>query len=471
MHSLTDPRGVPVGTAAPRNIDALERAHALALGFAGDAVGEIDAALARAPDFIMGHLLKAGLLTQAMETRVYASMRAALEAAEALAAHANERERGHMRAVRAWVEGDFSGAVRHWDAVLLEYPRDLLALQLAHLSDVLLGDVVNLRDRVARVLPEWDEDTPGYGWVLGFYAFGLCENRDFGRSEEMGRHAVTLNPRDAYAIHAVAHVHEMQGRQEDGIAWMTDRRDAWSGGTFANHLWWHLALYHLDIGQVERVVEIYDRHLRGEPKSDERYQELDAAALLWRLSLLGHDVGPRWRELADKWAPAATDSLYAFNDVHAMMTFVADGRHDLADRVLSANERHVQRGRDDNVAMTREVGLPFCRAQHAFARGDYEEATDRLLPIRHQTHRLGGSHAQRDIIAHTLIEAALRAGRFALARSLINERIALKPTSPQAWHMLARAREGLGERERAATAAARAGSLFRQPPARRAAAE
>ena len=45
----------------------------------------------------------------------------------------------------------FHSVVEAWDAVLVDYPLDLLALQLAHLSDVLLGDTVNQRDRVARV--------------------------------------------------------------------------------------------------------------------------------------------------------------------------------------------------------------------------------------------------------------------------------------------------------------------------------
>lgn len=460
MQGQTDPRGAPLSTADPENVAALERAHAMALGFEGDPIAEIDAALERAPDFVMGWIFKAAMLTQAMETRVYHPMKQALERAEALADRANERERGHMAAVRAWVDGDFSRACAEWDRVLVDHPRDLLALQLAHLSDVLLGDTVNQRDRIARVLPEWHEGVPGYGWVLGFYAFGLEENRDFGRAEEMGRRAVALNPKDAYAIHAVAHVHEMTGRQEGGIWWMTSRREDWAHGNFANHLWWHLSLFHLDIGEIDRVFEIYDRHLRGGPGAENKYQELDSAALLWRLQLYGEAVGPRWSELSEKWAPSATDSLYAFNDVHAMMTFVADGRDDLAEEVLTAAERHVLRGADDNVAMTREVGLPFCRALQAFAKGDYDEAVDRLLPIRYGTHKLGGSHAQRDVIALTLIEAALRAGRSALARTLLNERIALKPTSPQNWRMLARARDGAGDGVGARKARARAASRF-----------
>ena len=460
-----DPRGVPVSCDSWEALEDLETAHFQALGFHGDPLAAIDAVIEAHPDFVMGHCLKAGLLTQAMETRVYGDMVASLKAAESLAGKANDRERGHIAAIRAWVDGDFHDAVERWEAVLVDYPRDLLALQLAHLSDVLLGDTTNQRDRVARVLPSWSEGIPGYGFVLGFHAFGLEECRDFAQAEEVGRRAVALNPKDAYAIHAVAHVLEMQGRQGGGIWWMTSREDDWAQGNFANHLWWHLSLFHLDLGQTARVFEIYDHALRGTSPTGGKYEELDAAALLWRLSLLGVDVGSRWKDLADKWERAATDTLYAFNDVHAMMTFVADGRTEAAKAVLNVAERYVRHADDANVAMTRIIGLPFCRALQAFAEGKYGEAVDQLIPIRHRTHRLGGSHAQRDVIALTLLEAAIRAGRFPLARALANERTALKPTSPQNWVLAARALEGLGEKVAAARARARAASLFTDPEA------
>ncbi|MDH3475098.1 MAG: tetratricopeptide repeat protein [Rhodospirillales bacterium] len=461
--SLFDSRGVPVSTGDQAPIDALEAAHEQSLGFCGDAVSAIDEVLQEHPDFVMGHCFKAGMLTQTMETRIYDDMVASLNAAEALADKANDRERGHMAALRAWVEGDFHEAVERWQAVLVEYPRDLLALQLAHLSDVLLGDTVNQRDVVARVLPEWHEGIPGYGYVLGFYAFGLEECRDFSRAEELGRRAVAMNPKDAYAIHAVAHVMEMQGRQEGGIWWMTSREDDWARGNFANHLWWHLSLFHLDLGQIDRVLAIYDTKLRSRAATDEaaadKYEELDAAALLWRLELLGVDVGGRWSDLADKWERSAADTLYAFNDVHAMMAFVADGRDAAAETVLNATERYAAQANDANVAMTRIIGLPFCRALQAFARGDYDATVDQLLPIRYRTHRLGGSHAQRDIIAWTLMEAALRAGRHKLARALANERTALKPTSPTNWGFAARALQGLGDYRGAERARAKATAL------------
>ncbi|MEO1017280.1 MAG: tetratricopeptide repeat protein [Pseudomonadota bacterium] len=456
----TDCRGVPISYNDAEAIQGLERAHEMTLAFDGDAIAAIDRVLAEHPRFAMGHILRAAWLTQAMETRIYEELCKSLRAAEALYDQANERERGHIEALRAWIHGDFSGAVQAWENVLVRHPLDLLALQLVHLTDVLLGDVVGQRDCVARVFALWDESIPGYEFVLGFYSFGLEENRDFMHAEELGRQALAMRPQNPYAVHAVGHVMEMKGRATGGIAFMNHHAPRWAKTNFANHLWWHLSLFHLDLSDYDSVLAIYDNNLRGSDQTGDKYEELDSAALLWRLKLLDIDVGPRWSDLAEKWVPSAKDTLYAFNDVHAMMSFVAANRRDAATELLNANRRYVEHATDANCAMSREMGLPFCLALQDFAEGRYGDCVDRLLPARYRTHRLGGSAAQRDVIGWTLLEAALRARRFQLALALANERCALKPSSPQNWRYVARAFKGLGDRSRHDRAAARAESLL-----------
>ncbi len=458
--TLKDCRGVPVSYNSRDAIETMEQAHICAMDFSGDPIGMIGKVLQEHPDFVMGHCFKAAWFTQTLETRIYPRLVSTLEVLENLWGQANDREQGHIRAIRAWVAGDFFGAVQHWEAVLTSYPFDLLALQLIHLTDVLLGDVVGQRDCVARVFALWDEDTPGYEFVLGFYSFGLEENRDYLQAEELGRMSLAIRPDNPYAVHAVSHVLEMQGRQAGGISFMKDRATSWSKSHFANHLWWHLSLFHLDIGQIDRVFDIYDHNLRTPHQTVDKYEELDAAALLWRLKLLGVDVGDRWKSLADKWEPSATDTLYAFNDVHAMMSFVSDDRTEAAQKLLTANERYIHHATDANTAMSREIGLPFCQALQDFENEHYSSCVDRLLAVRYQTHRLGGSHAQRDIIGWTLLEAALRAKRFDVALALANERCALKDTSVQNWNYIARAHKGLGNLSQSHKAEARAQSLM-----------
>ena len=52
---------------------------------------------------------------------------------------------------------------------------------------------------------------PYYGYLLGMGAFGLEEVGEYAEAEKMGRRAVEIEPRDGWAVHAVAHVMQMQG--------------------------------------------------------------------------------------------------------------------------------------------------------------------------------------------------------------------------------------------------------------------
>ncbi len=456
---LKDRNGVPVSTNNLRALERLERATELFHGYFGDPIAVIDEALADDPGFVMGHCFRAGVLTTVTEGPVLAEVRESVEAVEARWSKANERERGLIGAARAWLDGDFRRAVALYGRVAVNYPRDSLAVQLAHLGDFLLGQSTMLRDRIAGVLPAWDPSMPGYGYLLGMYAFGLEETGDYARAEETGRQAVAHMPRDPWAIHAVAHVMEMQGRLTEGIEWLTRRRDDWApDNAFAFHNWWHLALYHLDLGETERVRALYDQSIRPQP-SAVALEMVDAAALLWRLHLQDVDVGTRWHELADAWKGLSGDGYYAFNDFHAMMAFVATGRDADAAALLDSMETRAL-GWGTNAMMIREVGLPLCKALKAFGEGAYDSAVEQILPVRAAAQRFGGSNAQRDVIGMTLIEAALRARMPKLARALAAERTALKPTSAFNWSMTARASDLSGESAEADRARGRA-SMFR----------
>ena len=457
---LKDIRGVPTSTRSQASLDQLEAALDLAITMRADPIALLDEALEEKPGFVVGLCLRAEMLLLTTERARLPQVARDVEMAEALTGKANDRERGHIAAIRAWLEGDLERATDCWESVLLNYPRDLIALFCAHMTDFFLGEAPQMRDRISRALRGWDADTAGYGYVLGMYAFALEEAGDFTRGEEYGRKAVELNPLDVYAIHAVAHVMEMQGRQEDGINWMTERQSDWAVDCgFAIHLWWHTAMYHLDLEQYDRVFEIYENGIRHSADGIS-LEELDAASMLWRLNLLGVDVGDRWWELADRWEPSAEDTYYAFNDMHAMMTFAGAGRDMAAAKLLAATASYVTERGGTNAQMTKDVGIPVCRALLAFSRQDYGMVVDLLLPIRYRSNVFGGSYAQRDVIALTLIEAAIRAGRFPLAHALLAERAALKENSPMTWKLMARALDGLGDRPAADNARGRAEALL-----------
>ncbi|HLT04657.1 MAG TPA: hypothetical protein VK019_06805 [Pseudomonas sp.] len=165
---------------------------------------------------------------------------------------------------------------------------------------------------------------------------------------------------------------------------------------------------------------------------------VDASALLWRLELLGVDVGARWQPLADLWEAHADAGNYAFNDAHAMMAFVGAGRGTAVERVLAAQRRAMAED-TDNQRFTSEVGHPLCLAIQAFAAGDPADCVRLIRPLRAIAQRFGGSHAQRDLLDLTLLEAARRSGQGTLVRALVNERLQLRPHSPQTRRLALRA--------------------------------
>lgn len=400
-----------------------------------DPVASVDAAIEERPDFVMAHVLKAYLHLLGTDAAGIAVARDCLDAA--LRLPVNTRERGHLEAVRQMVEGHWHRAGRVLEDIAIDFPRDILALQAGHLADFYVGNSRMLRDRIARALPAWSQNMPGYHAVLGMHAFGLEETADYGRAEAQGRAAVALEPRDGWAQHAVAHVMEMQCRTQEGIAWMRANPEVWSRDSFFKvHLWWHLALYHLELGEVDEVLALFDGPIHGE-RSTLALDMVDASALLWRLHLRGIDVGQRWKSVADCWEPIATAGNYAFNDVHAVMAFVGAQRPDALAAVLETQQRAMQKG-DDNVAFTREVGQALALALKAFGEARYDESVRLIRPIREIAHRFGGSHAQRDLLDLTLIEAALRAGRQPLAKALCAERLQARGHSPLTRNLLAR---------------------------------
>lgn len=434
--SSKDPQGLALSGADPISLPHYENALGQFQCYVGDPLASVDAALAASPDFVMAHLLRAYLHLLGTEPDGLAVARACHASAAALPS--NPHERGHLAAVGQLLEGHWQRAGQTLEDLSIERPLDALALQAGHLVDFYTGNSRMLRDRIARALPAWDDGMPAYHVLLGMHAFGLEETADYARAEAAGRRAVELEPRDGWAQHAVAHVMEMQCRQREGIAWMRATPQAWAADSFFQvHNWWHLALYHLELDEIDEVLALFDGPING-GGSVLALDLVDAAALLWRLHLQGVDVGQRWQGVADRWEPLARAGTYAFNDVHAMLAFVGAGRPG-AVRALLETQQQALRGSADNARFSAEVGQPVSQAIQAFGEGNYAKVLRLLRPVRNIAQRFGGSHAQRDLLDLTMIEAAFRAGQKALATALCNERLALRRQSPLSQRLAKRA--------------------------------
>jgi len=176
-----------------------------------------------APEVPMAQALWAYLMLSSTDAADVPAARESVDALGALAGHWGPREGGHHRALEAWAAGDWRRAAAVLDDLLIEWPADLLALMMGHQLDFYVGDAANLRDRVGRSLGAVDPDHPHHGLAQGMYAFGLEESGHYEQAEQHGLAAVGRNSDDVWAIHAVAHTHEMRGDVAGGVAFLDDQ--------------------------------------------------------------------------------------------------------------------------------------------------------------------------------------------------------------------------------------------------------
>ncbi len=435
MPIFRDARDQPVAGASPEIVRQLDGTVHAYLGARTNTRELLANLLAADPHCILAHCLDGYLRMAASKRDGFTDAGAALARATAAAARepGTRREALHIAALSAWTAGDMRDAARHWDSLLDAYPRDILALRISQFVLSYLGESERMRDTVARVLPAWSTDTPGYHFVLGCYAYGLEESGDYTQAEALGRQAVELEPSDIWAAHAVTHVTEMQGRLRDGLAWINRVSDHWTGcNNFALHLRWHEALFHLDLEQFDRVLELYDREVRQQ-STDEYLDVTNAVSLLWRLEQGGVDVGTRWRELGSCARGHEKDHALVFADVHYLMALAATDDATAIDRFVESCGRFAAGDRGTEASVMADVGLPLARAVLAHRRGAYGDVVDLLVPVRPRFRRIGGSHAQRDLFDQLLIDAAWRARRLDVAASLLAERTDRRPGNIWGW--------------------------------------
>jgi tetratricopeptide (TPR) repeat protein len=325
---------------------------------------------------------------------------------------ANAREKAHIAALGAWCEGELEETCRRLDAILAEHPRDFLALKLANYLYFYMGDAANVRDGPARALAHWDDKTPGYGHLLALHAFGLEECGDYAAAERQGRRATEINPADPWAVHAVAHVMEMQDRAHEGAQWIESLAPHWDQANFFRfHLWWHLALMHWGDGRPEKALALYDSHIWNDGSS-ENLSLCNDISMLARLELAGIDVGGRWDAAAAVVREQAGGSVLAFVDAHY---------------ALALGSVPALEGRGTTGRVHGAVGSALCDAAVAWRAKDHARVVERLAPVRAELRRLGGSHAQRDLFTLLLLDSAQRSGNRTLAAALRAERAALRP--------------------------------------------
>ncbi len=458
-----DKRGLEMTASSQDSVDAFDATVDEFLAAGRDAAVLLKHVNETDPDMIMGQCVRGYFMRLPQQAHLIKGSDDACAKAITLLDGANPRERMHVSALQAWCQGDIRRTNAIWEQILVENPHDILAVRIAHTMHFFLGDLDLMRDSMARVMPRWSEDIPGYGFVLGCRAFSLEESHDFRQAEPMGRRAVEINESDIWAGHCVAHVLEGMGRRQDGIDWINSHEEAWKKrGIFARHMWWHRALHYLELERFDDVLAAFDSEYWPTP-SEDNIDITNASSMLMRLTMLGIDVGDRWESVAKICEGRTEDRLRPFNDLHFIMALAVTGRTKAAREIVTSMRTYVAEN-DEKVgtliSVYRNAGIPVGESIIAYAEKDYAKVVDIMSGARYRMVPLGGSWAQRDVWVRILIDAAIKDGQDAYARALLAERITDCPSSGPSWNLYANALDACGENGEAEVARARATELL-----------
>ncbi|XP_029455900.1 tetratricopeptide repeat protein 38 [Rhinatrema bivittatum] len=416
-------------------------------------LGGIEGCLAKLheadPTFVMGHVMANGLeligtgssvlLDQKLDSAVKKMME--LSKMQPL----TEREQLHVSAVDLFAKGCLPEASEQWEQILQNHPMDLLALKFVHDTYFYLGFSEQMRDSVARVLPYWKPSIPFSNYVKGMYSFGLIETNFYDQAQKVADEALAVDPKDAWSVHTIAHVHEMKAELEKGLKFMQQTESHWKDcDMLACHIFWHWGLYFIEKGDYEAALTLYDDYIATHGfASGAMLDVVDNSSLLYRLQMEGVNIGDRWKKLLQITKPHAKDHVLLFNDLHILMSSLGANDQEMTNQLLTTlQEVSKIPGANHQHCLAQSLGLPLCQALVEFEDGNYSKAVELLYPVRYQILQIGGSNAQRDIFNQLLIHAALNSKskhHQKLARCLLIERDAFKPNSPLTERLMRKA--------------------------------
>ena len=401
--STVDVFGCPV-TAEPTEVDALSAAMIDYLTMAPGLDRHFDTLEQGGP---MGRTMLAQMLIQSHRPEMATRASELVATVADQAADLSDRERGHLTATERWTDGDLQGTIDGFGDVLEVYPTDVLAFRTRYQLQFTTGQLDAMLAGVRDARAAWPEDLPLHSLLDGHEAFCLEELGDYRAAETFGRRGVERNQHDLWAIHAVAHVLEMQERREEGASWIAERDVVLEvAGGFRGHLWWHQAIQLWALGRADEVLDLYDRRVYPSGSS-EGLDLSNAISLLVRLEIAGVGVGERWQQLIEPATARHGRHSHPFNDTHYALALARAGDDERLNAHLESMTMW-SRGTSSSAEVLRVVGLETARGLAAFGVGRYQEAAAALRPVAGETWRLGGSHAQRQVYKKVLSAALAR---------------------------------------------------------------
>jgi len=425
--SFEDRYGLPLSTSSEAAASAYRNGVDAMLSAWPGVTQALDAAIEADGDFALAYAARS------RAHLIYAEVQPAREKAATartlVARNGSEREKSHVEILALTAEGQPVKALELALTHLDRWPRDAMILSLP-LGAFGLFAFSGMADHDAARVNLCERHKAHYGedwWFLTFLGWSHTENGNVETGRRITQRAFDLRRENGHALHALAHAMFEDGSTVDAAGliegWLPIyRRDALLHG----HVTWHQALLALENDDPDRASAIYAEHIQPKLNPAPPLNVMtDGVSLLWRLQASGHRVArAQWRDLADyagRWFPKAGN---AFADVHLALLAAMTGDWSALEQRLAEIETRREQGK----LPAGPVVPAICRAGRAFAEQNFRQCAEILEPVAHEVVRIGGSHAQRQMIEDTLLIALMKSGEAAKARDLLDRRLHRRPS-------------------------------------------
>jgi tetratricopeptide (TPR) repeat protein len=272
-----------------------------------------------------------------------------------------------------------------------------------------------------------------------------------------------MDRRDPWAHHVVAHCLEARGRMVEGTAFLQSMSDTWENCSsfMYTHLWWHQALFLIDLDRTDEALTLYDRRVWGIDKEFSEDQ-INAISLLARLELHGVDVGPRWADIATHVKPRLHEHFSPFLDLQYLYGLARAGEQSAVTEMLASLEDRAEQAKADEREAWADCAVSAAHGLAAHAKGDHLDAARLLGQAMPHLQRIGGSIAQRALFGAIHLDALMRSGWNDAALAILQADDRERPTVPATKRALAGLFRQLGRTEQAQAAEYQAEQLSRQ---------
>ncbi len=325
-------------------------------------------------------------------------------------------EKSLLYAAGIWQQGHHLSALAHFEKHCRTWPTDIASLKVTEFLYYCTGQkhfAERFLDLCQYCYP-YHRDNAHF---LSIYSFALELAGDYFGSRAMAEKSIELDPKNPWAYHTLSHYYINTGDIAQGIRILSQAVPCWKNASrpIESHNFWHLALLHLENLDFDSTLTIY-KNAEWDKKVIFIGEEIDAAALLWRLDMYGKATPMQWKTLAESIGSHANFPVTPFNSVHLLYALKRGGREDALAEAISKTRDFIEGCESKDRFVWKTVGEPLIEGSLAFAEENYAKTAELLRPIIPHIASIGGSDAQVALFEQTYLTSLIRSRQHSTAK-------------------------------------------------------